>query len=167
MHLNKPDGRCCALAAVTQRGQYGDGLRGQFTVAVLCQFTEALLHIHRVQLLLHHTYSRQGWKGEQRNQCEMDYNWECRRPLTLTSLHLCEHNLYPLISASSWHHVLLETRTITGSTWSHPSKQGLWLYSDFKHSSAQLVQRLWLETCVTHSVLLDGKRIRLYDWCLF
>lgn len=43
------------LAGVTQDGQYGAGLWGKFTAAMICEFTDAFLHIHRVQLLLHDT----------------------------------------------------------------------------------------------------------------
>lgn len=43
------------LAGVTQEGQYGAGLWGKFTAAMICEFTDAFLHIHRVQRLLHDT----------------------------------------------------------------------------------------------------------------
>lgn len=43
------------LAGFTKNGQYGAGLRGKFSAVMICHFTEAFLHIHRVQILLHHT----------------------------------------------------------------------------------------------------------------
>lgn len=55
------------LTGVSEDGQYGAGLRGKFTAAMICQFTETFLHVHRVQLLLHHT-----WRMERRRQkCEI------------------------------------------------------------------------------------------------
>jgi len=56
------------LAAVAERGQNGAGLRGEFTAAVVRQCAEALLHVHGVQLHLHHTWSRQGWDEEARER---------------------------------------------------------------------------------------------------
>lgn len=65
---------CAGLAGVTEDGQYGAGLRGKFTAAMVCQFCEALLHVHRVQLLLHCTCSTQGWDTRRWHKWEMGGN---------------------------------------------------------------------------------------------
>lgn len=45
------------LAAVAEKGQNGAGLRRQFAAAVVCQFVQTLLNIHRVEFLRHLTCS--------------------------------------------------------------------------------------------------------------
>lgn len=45
------------LAAVAEKGQYGASLRCQFAAAVVCQFVQTLLNIHRVEFICHHTCS--------------------------------------------------------------------------------------------------------------